>query len=283
SGMVESRIRHLISKLENVENLSLAHPFVKGFDKVYNSAPEQEANDISHGIFDSKSSSDKSSSSESSQNGTEKNIGQTLYTTTFYVGLLINPREAGSTSPRQLNISWPTQEFMKLVRSWDKFDEKTMDITIKYVKSADLPPEVFEEGEPRPTKLKRSKPSSKTEQHTTTSEQPSKKHRTFGDTLMHETAANTTSEQPSEKRTFDDNMMHETGAINTAFGGQLRRHVEFDDKMVREKTDKITSISESNRNIKPTTRTSTSCDIPSSSLNARDTRISQSMESAPLG
>ncbi|CAG8591893.1 5828_t:CDS:10, partial [Diversispora eburnea] len=241
SGMVESRIRHLISKLETVENLNLAHPFVKGFDKVYGS--EQEANDIleskkayyctSEQDLESKTNNNEGPqnreiisnegpqnreiisnegsqngtgrgrnesppngtgrertinegpkngtpreriTNESSQNGADTNNPRAIHVTTFYIGLQINPREAGSTSPRQLNISWPTQEFTKLVKSWDKYDENHMKITIKHVKSAELPSEVFEEGE-EPRKLKRSKPGGKTESNTTTSEQPSKKPR----------------------------------------------------------------------------------------------------------
>jgi poly(A) polymerase Pap1 len=41
---------------------------------------------------------------------------------------------AGTTGTRKLNISWPCAEFTKLVKSWDKYDEATMGITIKYIK-----------------------------------------------------------------------------------------------------------------------------------------------------
>ncbi|CAG8806487.1 1823_t:CDS:2, partial [Racocetra persica] len=92
SGMVESRIRHLVSKLESVENLALAHPFVKGFDKIYHCTSDQMATDVMHGIFDSTSTSDKNST-ELSQNGTEPATVRDIYTTTFYVGLDINPRD----------------------------------------------------------------------------------------------------------------------------------------------------------------------------------------------
>ncbi|CAG8820416.1 26140_t:CDS:2, partial [Gigaspora rosea] len=51
-----------------------------------------------------------------------------IYTTTFYIGLEI---ESGS---RQLDLTWPTQEFIKFVKGWDKYDEKSMGITIRYVK-----------------------------------------------------------------------------------------------------------------------------------------------------
>jgi poly(A) polymerase len=41
---------------------------------------------------------------------------------------------AGTTGTRKLNISWPCAEFTKLVKAWDKYDEATMGITIKYIK-----------------------------------------------------------------------------------------------------------------------------------------------------
>jgi poly(A) polymerase len=45
---------------------------------------------------------------------------------------------AGTTGTRKLNISWPCAEFTKLVKAWDKYDEATMGITIKYIKRYDL-------------------------------------------------------------------------------------------------------------------------------------------------
>ncbi|RIB08942.1 Poly(A) polymerase central domain-containing protein [Gigaspora rosea] len=147
SGMVESRIRHLISKLESVENLELAHPFVKGFDKIHHCTNDQMETDVKHGIFDSTSVTDKTT--ELSQNNTDAATVRVIYTTTFYVGLDISRRDPGTKAPRQLNISWPTQEFIKLVKVWDKYDEKSMGIHIKHVKSSELPPEVFEDGQKR--------------------------------------------------------------------------------------------------------------------------------------
>ncbi|CAG8587785.1 13781_t:CDS:10 [Gigaspora margarita] len=140
-------IRHLISKLESVENLELAHPFVKGFDKIHHCTNDQMATDVMHGIFDSTSVTDKNT--ELSQNNTDAVTVRVIYTTTFYVGLDISRRDPGTKAPRQLNISWPTQEFIKLVKVWDKYDEKSMGIHIKHVKSSELPPEVFEDGQKR--------------------------------------------------------------------------------------------------------------------------------------
>ncbi|KAJ7302169.1 Nucleotidyltransferase, class I, C-terminal-like protein, partial [Mycena albidolilacea] len=49
AGTVESKMQHLIMKLEFVDNLQLAHPFVKGFDRVVQYASEDEARDVLHG------------------------------------------------------------------------------------------------------------------------------------------------------------------------------------------------------------------------------------------
>ncbi|GES88571.1 poly-A polymerase [Rhizophagus clarus] len=172
SGMVESRIRHLISKLEGVDNLYLAHPFVKG----------------------------ERSGTDSSKSGNE-NGGNTIYTTTFYIGLHVETRAVGSTTAhRQLNLSWPISEFTKLVKSWDKFDDRYMNIVVKNVKCNQLPQEVFEEGEQRPTKLKRTKPGGKAKSNTTTTEQHTKKRKTDKDKMD----TTMTTHQPNKKRKTTD-------------------------------------------------------------------------------
>jgi len=48
------------------------------------------------------------------------------------VPLFLN--EAGSTGPRRLDISWPTTEFIRMVKSWDKFDEVKMGIFMRHIK-----------------------------------------------------------------------------------------------------------------------------------------------------
>ena len=36
--------------------------------------------------------------------------------------------------PRRLDISWPTAEFTKVVKSWDNFEEDKMGIIVRHVK-----------------------------------------------------------------------------------------------------------------------------------------------------
>jgi poly(A) polymerase len=48
------------------------------------------------------------------------------------VPFLLN--KAGSRGPLRLDISWPTAEFTKMVKSWDKFDEAKMGVIIRHIK-----------------------------------------------------------------------------------------------------------------------------------------------------
>lgn len=41
---------------------------------------------------------------------------------------------AGATGPRKLDISYPTNEFTKLVKMWDKYDPDTMGVIVRYIK-----------------------------------------------------------------------------------------------------------------------------------------------------
>ena len=106
--MVESKLRQLVMKLEVVENLNLAHPFIKGFD----SEVEMEINEDEDG----------------------PPVKRTIYQTTYYIGLQIEPKPQGSAEPRKLDITWPTREFVMICKMWEQFDESDMGIAVKYLK-----------------------------------------------------------------------------------------------------------------------------------------------------
>ncbi|ORZ27806.1 polymerase [Lobosporangium transversale] len=148
SGFVESRIRHLVTKLERVENLVLAHPYTKGFEKVtqYRTAAEKE--DAAHGII-RPSTEDRA---DSTQDASECN---TMYTATYYIGLSIPAREAGSTGHRKMDLFRPKDEFTEMVKSWDKYDAQSMGIVVQHIRSCALPPELVDEVDQK--KGKRSK------------------------------------------------------------------------------------------------------------------------------
>jgi len=186
SGLVESRLRQLVMKLELVENLVLAHPFIDGFSRSTVCLNDEEGLNAAHGIFPKR---EKEFTEEENQKLIENNEGRIVYTTIFYIGLQIEPRAAGQTAPRKLDISWPTSEFTKLVKSWDKYDENSMGIVVQYIKSTNLPDEVFEEGEHPKTKVKKRSKSSRN-RSVPNGEKPTKKLRSSTSSLDQEKSSN---------------------------------------------------------------------------------------------
>jgi poly(A) polymerase len=158
SGTVESRIRQLVMKLEFVDTLDLAHPYVKSFDRTNYCIDEAEQRSVSIGEVPPEV-----------EKRTEADLvpgqGGTVWTTTFYIGMQIERKpgaslllfslfpalltrfppiltiEAGGAGgPRKLDISYPTNEFTKLVKMWDKYDPDTMGVIVRYIKRCVLLP-----------------------------------------------------------------------------------------------------------------------------------------------
>ncbi|KAF9925118.1 polynucleotide adenylyltransferase [Linnemannia zychae] len=172
SGLVESRIRHLVAKLERIDNLVLAHPYIKGTSKVikYKTAAEKE--DAAHGIINAQAQ-------EAAEASTDPSEYQTMYISIYYIGLHIPAREEGSKVHRKLDLYRPKEEFTEIVKSWDKYDEQTMGIVVQHIRSSALPadvlpPEALEEAEQK--KNKRAK-SGKKNSATMDARPPSKKRR----------------------------------------------------------------------------------------------------------
>ncbi|KAF8659131.1 hypothetical protein AX16_001901 [Volvariella volvacea WC 439] len=151
AGTVESRIRQLVMKLEYVESLLLAHPFIKGFDQVSYCLTSDEVKQVAQGEIYEHVRKRKPEDIKGHEGAT------TIYTTNFYIGLAIEKKPPNSTGTRKLDISYPTTEFTKLVKTWDKFNEETMGIVIRHIKRSALPEYVFDEGERNPRAQKRTK------------------------------------------------------------------------------------------------------------------------------
>lgn len=99
SGLVESRIRQLVLKLELVDLLQLAHPYIKGIEKVHYCLSERECWDVAHGDFkfpqrafliDGKTTEQDHIKQMRLTPEEIKSMRKT-YTTTFYIGLRVEP------------------------------------------------------------------------------------------------------------------------------------------------------------------------------------------------
>ena len=87
SGTVESRIRQLVMKLEFVESLTLAHPFTKGFMQTHYCLTSEEVHASAHGEIPESVTKRKEEDIEG------KEGASTVYSTTFYIGLAIEPKQ----------------------------------------------------------------------------------------------------------------------------------------------------------------------------------------------
>lgn len=141
---MESRIRQLVMKLELVDTIDVAHPFVKGFERTYHCASGEEVNAVARGEIP-EAVSKRSKEEIEGQEG-----GGTVYATSFFIGLEIQPKKgksvfiasaialishsAGAVGPRKLDISYPTTEFTKMVKMWDNFDDDRMGIIVRHIK-----------------------------------------------------------------------------------------------------------------------------------------------------
>lgn len=90
SGTVESRIRQLIMKLEYVDTLTLAHPFIKGFEQVHHCLTSDEVHACANGEISDVVAKRKKEDIEG------KEGASTVYSTTFYIGLAIELKQGAS-------------------------------------------------------------------------------------------------------------------------------------------------------------------------------------------
>lgn len=87
AGTVESRIRQLVMKLEYVDSLTLAHPFIKGFEQLLYCLTDEEARLVAQGEISDAVLKRKKEDIEG------KEGGGVVYSTTFYIGLQIEPKQ----------------------------------------------------------------------------------------------------------------------------------------------------------------------------------------------
>jgi poly(A) polymerase Pap1 len=87
AGTVESRIRQLVMKLELVDTIDVAHPFVKGFDRTYHCASPDEVNAVARGEVPEVVNKRTKEDIEGQEGG------GTVYATSFFIGLEIQPKK----------------------------------------------------------------------------------------------------------------------------------------------------------------------------------------------
>nr|AZQ56667.1 poly A polymerase [Suhomyces bribrorum] len=160
SGMVESKLRLLVQKLEAVEGIELAHPYIKAFDDGYFCKDEAELQQVinTYGTIEGGSITKDIKTTDNEQKEELAKDHLEVHLTKLYIGLKIDLQNGD----KKLDIQHPCAEFFSICKSWQSFDSKIHHIQIKNVKLYDLPDDVYAEGETRPAKpTKRKRTNSK--------------------------------------------------------------------------------------------------------------------------
>ncbi|KAJ3222704.1 polynucleotide adenylyltransferase [Clydaea vesicula] len=158
SGMVESKVRQLVNKLEAIEELEIAHPYIKGFERSFVVNSEEEFHEIAHGKFPDLMGKEGQLIDEDSvaeYEATADDPRRPIFTTTFYIGLKVKSKDksVSSVATKKMDIGWPSNEFIKLVKLWDKYEEDCMYVYVTPIKGVNLPKDVLGD-QPRVLKKK---------------------------------------------------------------------------------------------------------------------------------
>ncbi|KAH3899798.1 probable Poly(A) polymerase [Saccharomycodes ludwigii] len=151
SGLVESKLRLLVQKLEPLSGIKLAHPYTKPFEITYAFNDNEEYKDILNKYGTHKTEGMLSIYpvvTEENKNDSEISKMQKVHITTMYIGLDVDLDEK-----KRVDIHVPCTDYFNLCRSYPEYeDANTFSLIIRYVKVYDLPDCVYEEGEERPVK-----------------------------------------------------------------------------------------------------------------------------------
>ncbi|KAI1504273.1 Poly(A) polymerase pla1 [Biscogniauxia marginata] len=188
SGFVESKVRVLVGEVERHASIALARPFNKGYERQHLVKTDQETEDVQNGSLayviqdDDDSKVKVKAEAEADQdikvevkieNGEpaapikadpeDHNIkedpedykiklediptlGTKIYTTTHYVGLEL------TEGAKTLDLSYQVNTFKTMCSEWDKYEADLNFLSIQHVKNTNLPDDVFEPGEIKPTR-----------------------------------------------------------------------------------------------------------------------------------
>lgn len=152
SGMIESKLRILVQKLEVTDGISLAHPYVKDFSNKF-VLGNNKVDDVMNAYGTSQGETLLGTLVAPTENKEEANGEEKIINLTkLFIGLDINVSKSEIGGVRKLDIQYPCSEFYNLCKTWQSYDETNNFIQIKNVKLHDLPGDVYVEGESRPVK-----------------------------------------------------------------------------------------------------------------------------------
>lgn len=116
SGLVESKLRHLVGALDRKGTIAVSHPFPKGFERIHIVSNDQEAEAVKNGSTKYQAKGTKTETTDEVGDATHQAVAESgiqapdntesadkangdsraVYTTTYYIGLELKPLEPGT-------------------------------------------------------------------------------------------------------------------------------------------------------------------------------------------
>ena len=170
SGLVESKIRQLVMRLEVLDSITIAHPFVKSIDSVHYCVDEEEAMKVSAGEAEGRrrveadikeivkgdgdkidgevaTNGDGASAAAPAAAAEEVEANLQIFTTSFFVGIEVDRSDREwfaiehdlevtdkRTDSKRLDITWAAQEFTDKCNEWPSYDPAQMSVRIKHLR-----------------------------------------------------------------------------------------------------------------------------------------------------
>ncbi|KAI0399586.1 Poly(A) polymerase central domain-containing protein [Xylaria palmicola] len=162
SGFVESKVRILVGELERHASVALARPFNKGFERQHLAKTDEERAEVQNGslvyvtkepdpaedtVAKDKDSPDVEADTQDAKAKTEDAAQPTrIHTTTHYIGLEL------AEGAKSLDLSYQVNTFKQMCSEWEKFSAELNALSVQHVRNTNLPDDVFEAGETKPTR-----------------------------------------------------------------------------------------------------------------------------------
>ncbi|KAG4426150.1 hypothetical protein IFR04_000616 [Cadophora malorum] len=169
SGWVESKVRLIVGRLTEQTSVAIAHPFNKGFNRAHRCRTEEQVEAVKGGSLEYYAKDMGTATTghglaaggmvkDGTSNGEEENGDDKItmvYTTTHYIGLELHE------GAKSLDLSWQVDDFKNTCTSWDLYDSNVSALHVAHTKNYDLPDDLFEDDETKPTKPQKKKQSNK--------------------------------------------------------------------------------------------------------------------------
>lgn len=163
-GMVESKLRLLVLKIENIAGVELAHPYVKPFTTSYICKTEEQVALINqlYGTLDgekyaAENLEEVKINEDADTDKLEQQVANDgkylIHLMKLYIGLELDLKG----KEKKMNIQVPCTEFDQICKTWVNYKPDIYSLNIRYVKLWDLPNDVYDQDQVRPPKTKKRK------------------------------------------------------------------------------------------------------------------------------